>query len=69
MTTPQKTIHDIATGKTVTREMTTKELDAYENMQAEVEATKQAQIVKDAARQKVLDKLGLTADEAAALLG
>ena len=69
MTTPQKTIHDIATGETVTREMTADELNAYENMQAEVEATKQAQIAKDAARQAVLDKLGLTADEAAALLG
>ena len=68
MTTPQKTVHDIATGETVTREMTADELDAYENMQAEVEATKQAQLAQQVARQKVLDKLGLSADEAAALL-
>jgi hypothetical protein len=38
-------------------------------MQAEVETTKQEQTAKQAARQAVLDKLGLTADEANALLG
>ena len=69
MTTPQKTVHDIATGETVTRDMTADELDAYQKMQAEVKATKQAQTAKEAARQAVLDKLGLTADEANALLG
>jgi len=35
----------------------------------EAEAQAEAQAVKLAARQAVLDKLGLTADEAAALLG
>jgi hypothetical protein len=69
MTTPQKTIHDITTGETVTRDMTADELDAYKKMQAEVETTKQEQTAKQAARQAVLDKLGLTADEANALLG
>jgi hypothetical protein len=49
--------------------MTADELNAYQKMQAEVEATKQAQTAKEAARQAVLDKLGLTADEANALLG
>jgi hypothetical protein len=69
MTTPQKTVHDIATGETVTRDMTADELNAYQKMQAEVETTKQEQTAKQAARQAVLDKLGLTADEANALLG
>jgi hypothetical protein len=69
MTTPQKTIYDIATGEIVTRDMTADELAAYEKMQAEVKATKQAQTAKLVARQAVLDKLGLTADEAAALFG
>ena len=69
MTTPQKTVHDIATGETITREMTADELDAYENMQAEVEATKQTQIAKAVARQTVLDRLGLTEQEAQLLLG
>ena len=36
---------------------------------AQAEARKEAETVKVAARQAVLDKLGLTADEAAALLG
>lgn len=36
---------------------------------AEAEAQAEAQAAKAAARQAVLDKLGLTADEAAALLG
>jgi hypothetical protein len=36
---------------------------------AEAEAKAAAQAAKAAARQAVLDKLGLTADEAAALLG
>ena len=69
MTTPQKTVHDIATGETLTREMTADELNAYENMQAEVEATKQTQIAKAVARQTVLDRLGLTEQEAQLLLG
>jgi len=37
--------------------------------QAEAEARSEAEADKAAARQAVLDKLGLTADEAAALLG
>ena len=41
--------------------------NAEAKTQAETQA--EAQIVKDAAREAVLDKLGLTADEAAALLG
>ena len=36
---------------------------------AQAEARKEAETAKVAARQAVLDKLGLTADEAAALLG
>jgi hypothetical protein len=38
-------------------------------MQAAAETQIEAQAAKDAARQAVLDKLGLTADEAAALFG
>jgi hypothetical protein len=69
MTTPQKTVHDIATGETVTRDMTADELNAYQKMQAEVEATKQAQTVKQAAREALLTKLGITEQEAQLLLG
>jgi hypothetical protein len=55
------------------RDMTKTELAEYEAWsaiaQAEAKAAADAQADKAAARQAVLDKLGLTANEAAALLG
>ena len=51
------------------REMTSAEFAQYKIDQSEAEARADAQTAKVAARQAVLDKLGLTADEAAALLG
>ena len=55
------------------REMTDAERDAYEAWsviaQAEAEAREEAQAAKVAARQAVLNKLGLSSDEAAARLG
>ena len=55
------------------REMNETELAAYEALQADYlaisEAENDARTERAAARQAVLDKLGLTADEAAALLG
>lgn len=57
----------------VTRDMTEDEQAAYEAFQtdtaAEAEAQNKALVAKKAARKAVLDKLGLTADEASALLG
>jgi hypothetical protein len=57
----------------VDRDMTETELADYEAWaviaQAEAEARSEAEADKAAARQAVLDKLGLTANEAAALLG
>lgn len=52
-----------------TREMTASEKQEQEKVYAETEAYAETQAVKAAARQAVLDKLGLTADEAAALFG
>jgi len=55
------------------RNMTAKEETAYlawaVEAQAEAQAKADAVALKQAARQAVLDKLGLTADEAQALLG
>ena len=55
------------------REMTDAEFAQWQTDNAEAEALRQAQAdvaeAKVVARQAVLDKLGLTADEAAALLG
>ena len=63
---------NIQEGETV-REMTDAEYAQWQTDKATIEAQQQAQIeaaeARAAARQAVLDKLGLTADEAAALLG
>ncbi len=51
------------------REMTDAELAQHELDKAEAAALAAAQAAKALQRQEVLDKLGLTADEASALLG
>lgn len=64
-------IFDATTGETtdIERDMTAQEIAETEKAQAEV-AQKQAEAdSKEAARQAVLTKLGLTAEEAQALLG
>ena len=62
-------IHDNGTD----RDMTDEEIAEYQIWQKlrkeETKAETDAQTARAAARQAVLDKLGLTADEAAALLG
>jgi len=62
-------IYDHATGLSVTRNMNADELAVYETIETEAQAQAQADNAKDAARQAVLDKLGLTQNEAQALLG
>ena len=66
-------IVDIVTGDEIIRPYTDDEIAFVQAEKAKIEArqvTKDAeQAVKDAARQAVLDKLGLSADEIAALLG
>ena len=73
MSTPQITIHNAVTGETITRDYNETELAQYEKDKAEAvkdaAAKAKADANKQAARQAVLDKLGLTADEIAALLG
>ncbi len=73
MATKQITTHDCITGETVVRDMNKTELAEYEAMQAAEKkflADKaKADANKQAARQAVLDKLGLTVDEIATLLG
>lgn len=73
MAYPDITIIDCTTGQVIVREMTEAEhnqklADNKENA-ANYAAQKKAQADKAAARQAVLDKLGLTQDEAQALLG
>ena len=59
----------MATGEVIDRVMTDAEHSEWQAQQAEAEAQAEASAAKVAARQAVLDKLGLTANEAAALLG
>lgn len=66
-------IIDVTTGEETIRPYTTDEVktvEALEKQLAAEQAKRDAeQASKDAARQVVLDKLGLSADEVAALLG
>jgi hypothetical protein len=73
MTTPQISIHDVATGQTITRDMNLAELAQYEIDKAQAEKDAKAKAKAEQAladkRQTILDRLGLTADEFNALLG
>lgn len=60
---------DAQTGEAVERELTTAEKTQRTKDQTKHAALLETKIERVAARQAVLDKLGLTADEAAALLG
>jgi hypothetical protein len=62
-------IHNIKTGEIIERDMNAEELAQHASDKAAAEAAEVAKAASDAARQAVLEKLGLTADEAAALLG
>ena len=63
------TEHNLLTGEIVEREQTAAEKAQIAADKISFQAEADAQAAKIAARQAVLDKLGLTADEAAALLG
>ena len=71
--TLQKTVIDCVTGETITRDLTADEIAQHEADEAQAvkdaAAKAKADADKQAARQTVLDKLGLTVDEVAALLG
>ncbi len=61
--------HNLLTGEITEREMTDDELAQIEADKTETAARLAEEAEKAAARQAVLDKLGLSADEVAALLG
>jgi hypothetical protein len=69
MTRPTIRIHDMATDEVIDREMNDAEFAAYEADQA-ARATEKAEAeAKATARQALLTKLGITAEEAQLLLG
>jgi hypothetical protein len=65
----QKIIFDVLTGETITQEFNADDLAQLELNKTQAKLDAAAIAAKQAARQAVLDKLGLTADEANALLG
>ena len=66
---PTIKIHNAETDEIIEREMTVQELAQLEADNAASEALKAEAAAKEAARQALLDKLGITADEAKLLLG
>jgi hypothetical protein len=63
------TEHNVETGEITEREMTAEELTQWERDKANAEAIAASAAQAQAARQALLDKLGITADEAKLLLG
>jgi len=62
-------IHNVETGEIVERDLTAEELAQREADKAKAEAQALAKAEAEAKRQALLDKLGITADEARLLLG
>jgi hypothetical protein len=68
-TTPQIKIVNVETSEEIVRDATTQEIAQMELDSASAAALKAEAQAKATARQVILDRLGLTADEAALLLG
>ena len=62
-------IHNLATDEIIDREMNDSEFAQYEIGQAKYQAQQTEAEAKEAQRQAILDRLGLTADEAKLILG
>lgn len=69
MTKPQIKIVDITTGEEIIRDATDAEIAQMAKDEAEAVTRKAEAEAKATARQALLDKLGITADEAKLLLG
>ena len=69
MTTPTITIHNVETDELIQREMNAEELTQFEADKAAEVERQAAEAQKAAAKQALLDKLGITQEEAALLLG
>jgi len=69
MTKPIIKIHNTQTDEVIEREMTNTEFAAYQLNQEKSEAKQAEAEAKETQRQAILDRLGLTSDEAKILLG
>ena len=69
MTKPQIKEYNCETGEEIIRDATTAEIAQMKLDADNAKARKAEEDLKEAARQAILDRLGLTADEAKLLLG
>ena len=69
MSKPMVRIHDLSTNEIIDREMNDAEIAQMEANQASQAMAQVEAEAKATARAAILDRLGLTADEAAILLG
>lgn len=69
MSRPIKRIHDLETNKIIDREMNDEEYAQWQKDQANDEARIQAEAQAKAAKQAILDRLGLTEDDLRIVLG
>lgn len=68
-TKPMIRIHDLSTDEIIDREMTDEEYSQYQADQAARQAKLDEEAAKESAKAALLDRLGITAEEAALLLG
>ena len=69
MTTQFRVEHNLETGEVTQIALTNDEIAYLETLKARIDAEAEILAAKAAQRQAILDRLGLTADEAALLLG
>ena len=69
MTKPQVKIVNVTTGEEIVRDATAEEIAQMEIDAANAVARKTEAEAKEAARQAILDRIGLTADELQTILG
>ena len=69
MIRPKIAEHNAQTNEVIVREMNDAEFAQYEIDQANIIAHQEALVAKEAERQAVLDRLGITAEEAQLILG
>ena len=68
MPNPTIKIHNVKTGEVVEREMTAQELVQWELDQAQAKSEREAKAAKAAEKVALLEKLGITEEEAKLLL-
>lgn len=68
MTKPMIRIHNVETDEIIDREMNAEELLQYENYLLESDEREQEVLAAASAKEALLSKLGITADEATLLL-